>query len=139
MYRVIKASNYNKPYDTELQYNQYASFNDLVYSEFTALDDNSKDRYVKGADTALRRYGLDAYSYTSLSFDSGSESLDIVVGNGKAVIVDVDWDAVNSEEWFAHGTDKVVVEDVKSLLRDEYSDESNKEFKAVLSVVQRFM
>ena len=149
VYRVVKASNsevyyHDEIYDVGMEYTQYSSFSDLVNHEFTALDDKSKDRYVEGADNTLKKYGLNAYSYTALSFETGMESLDVVVGNGKAVTVDVDWDAVNSDEWYEHGTDNVVVEDVgsvfKRLLNDKYTDESNKEFvEAVMSVVKRYM
>lgn len=148
MYRVVKASNsvyyYDEIYNVGMEYAQYSSFSDLVNHEFTALDDESKDRYVEGANTALSKCGLDAYSYTALSFETGAESLDVVVGNRKAVTVDVDWDAVSSDEWYEHGTGKVVVEDIgsvfKRLLNSTYSDESNKEFaKAVMSVVKRYM
>lgn len=148
VYRVVKASNsvyyYDDIYNVGMEYTQYSSFSDLVNREFTALDDESKDRYIEGADNTLKKYGLNAYSYTALSFETGAESLDVVVGNRKAVTVDVDWDAVSSDEWYEHGTGKVVVEDIgsvfKRLLNSTYSDESNKEFaKAVMSVVKRYM
>ena len=145
MYRAIKSSNsdmyyYDEVSNTGMEYTKYSSFDELVYNQFTVLNNESKDRYIEGADTSLKKYGLDAYSYTALSFETSTESLDVVVGNGKAVIVDVDWYNVDSDEWFEHGTDKVTVKDARVYLKRLLTnDTSDKKFiQAMLSVLAQF-
>ena len=75
-----------------------------------------------------------------MSFETSTESLDVVVGNGKAVIVDVDWYNVDSDEWFEHGTDKVTVKDARVYLKRLLTnDTSDKKFiQAMLSVLAQF-
>ena len=51
MYRAIKSSNsdmyyYDEVSNTGMEYTKYSSFDELVYNQFTVLNNESKDRYT---------------------------------------------------------------------------------------------
>lgn len=89
----------------------YKSFEDLIKKEYTAFDNKPqvKDRIIKGIDKALKTVGLDAYNYPAVSVETGTEPYEVAIGNGRCVLVAVDFSNLDSQTWFKEGSDNFKV------------------------------